>query len=222
MGEKIRLKAADGHEFDAYLARPQGKPRGAVVIVQEIFGVNSHIRGVTDGYAADGYLAIAPALFDRVQRNFETGYAPGDITVGRGLKDRASLDDAVRDVAAAVEHARSAGKVAVVGYCWGGTVAWLAAARIEGLACVVPYYGGGIPEYAGEAPRCPVLCHFGDKDTSPPPDAARAAVARYSSASAHFYPAGHGLNCDQRGSHDAACSKLARERTLEFLGKHVG
>lgn len=222
MGEKIRLKAADGHAFDAYVARPQGKPRGAVVIVQEIFGVNSHIRGVTDGYAADGYLAIAPALFDRVQPGFETGYKPEDITVGRGLKDRASLDDAVRDVAAAVEHARAGGKVAVVGYCWGGTVAWLAAARIAGLACAVPYYGGGIPEYAGEAPRCPVLCHFGDKDTSPAPDAARAAVAKHSSASAHFYPAGHGFNCDQRGSYDAASSKLARERTLEFLAKHVG
>ena len=222
MGETTRIKSADGHEFDAYIARPQGKPRGAVVIVQEIFGVNSHVRAVTDGYAADGYLAIAPALFDRVQPGFETGYKPEDIAVGRELKDRASIDDAVNDVAACVAQVRDAGKVAVVGYCWGGTVAWLAAARIEGVACTVPYYGGGIAQYADEAPRCPVLCHFGDKDTTPTPEQARAAVAKHPAVAAHFYPAGHGFNCDQRGSYDAASSKLARERTLVFLAKHVG
>ncbi len=222
MGETIRLKAADGHEFDAYVARPQGKPRAAVVVVQEIFGVNSHIRAVTDGYAADGYLAIAPALFDRVQPGFETGYTAEDVAVGRELKDRASIDDAVHDVAAAVEHVRPTGKVAVVGYCWGGTVVWLAAARIDGLACVVPYYAGGIAQYAAEAPHCPVLCHFGDKDTSPTPEQAAAAVAKHPSVIAHYYPAGHGFNCDLRGSYDAASSKLARERTLAFLAKHAG
>ncbi len=222
MGKTIELKSADGHPFSAYVATPAGKPRGAVVIVPEIFGVNSHIRALTDGYSADGYLAIAPALFDRAERGFETGYTPEDVAKGRALKDRVSIDDAVIDVAACVAQVREAGNVAVVGYCWGGTVAWLAAARIDGLACAVPYYGGGIAQYAGEAPRCPVLCHFGDKDTTPTPGQARAAVAKHARAAAHFYPAGHGFNCDQRGSYDAASSRLARERTLAFLGEHVG
>ncbi|MCL4745076.1 MAG: dienelactone hydrolase family protein [Burkholderiaceae bacterium] len=222
MGEKVELRAADGHRLAAYVARPKGTPRGAVVVVQEIFGVNRHIRAVTDGFAADGYLAVAPALFDRIQRDYETGYEPEDIAAGRALKDGTRLDDSVRDVSAAVEFARAGGEVAVVGYCWGGTVAWLAATRIDGIACAVPYYGGGIPEYAAEAPRCPVLCHFGDKDTSPAPDAARAAVAKHKSVTAHFYPAGHGFNCDLRGSYHEESAKLARERTIAFLAKKIG
>src|SRR5450759_3687031 len=139
----IQLIASDGHKLDAYRADPAGKPRGAVVVVQEIFGVNSHIRSVADGFAADGYLAIAPALFDRARRNVELGYAPEDIAAGRELKAASPTDAALLDIAAAVRAAAPAGKVGVVGYCWGGYLTWMAAAKLPSLSCAVPYYGGG-------------------------------------------------------------------------------
>jgi len=222
MGSTVNLTAADGHVFAAYVAQPQGTPRGAIVVVQEIFGVNSHIRSLADGYAADGYLAIAPALFDRQVRGYETGYTPDEIAKSRELMGKVSIDDAIRDVAASVEHVRSAGRVAIVGYCWGGTVTWLAAARVPGLACAVPYYGGQMGKYIGESPRCPVMGHFGEQDTTPSPEQIRALVDAHPSFSAHFYPAGHGFNCDQRGSYHAESAKLARSRTLAFLAKQVG
>jgi len=218
----IELSAADGHRFAAWVAEPAGKARGAIVIAPEIFGVNSHIRSVADGYAADGYLAVAPALFDRVQRDYESGYSPDEIQAGVSIMQKVDMADALKDVAACVSHAGTAGKVAVVGYCWGGTVAWVAAARVGGLACAIPYYGGGIPNFADEQPKCPVMLHFGEQDKSPTPEQARKVAAANPSAIAHFYEAGHGFNCDQRGSYDAAASKLARSRTLEFLAKHVG
>jgi carboxymethylenebutenolidase len=222
MGSFVELTAADGHKFAAYRAEPAGRTRGAIVIAPEVFGINSHIRSVADGFAADGYLAIAPALFDRVQRDYETGYSQPEIQAAIALMQKVNIDDAIKDVAAAVELARPAGKVAVVGYCWGGTVAWVAAARVPGLACSIPYYGGGIPNYAAEKPRCPVMFHFGEQDQSPAPDAARAVVDAHPGTIAHFYPAGHGFNCDQRGSYHAESSALARTRTMEFLAKHVG
>lgn len=222
MGSFIELAAADGHRFAAWQAVPQGRARGALVIAPEIFGVNSHIRGVADGYAADGYLAIAPALFDRVQRNYETGYAPDEIQAGVAIMQRIAFDDALQDAAATIAHATAAGRVAIVGYCWGGTVAWLAAARLTGLAAAVPYYGGGMPNHADEAPKCPVLCHFGERDKSPSPAQARALLARHPDVAGYFYDAGHGFNCDQRGSYDAEASRLARTRTLAFLAQHVG
>ena len=218
----IELTARDGHRFAAYVAQPAGKARGAIVVAPEIFGVNSHIRGVADGYAADGYLALAPALFDRAQRGFECGYSPEDIQAGVAIMQRVAMEDALKDVDASIAHAGAAGKVAIVGYCWGGTVAWVAAARADGLACAIPYYGGGMPDYIGERPLCPVMCHFGERDTRPSPEQARAIAAAHPQVIAHFYPAGHGFNCDQRGSFDADSARLARSRTLEFLARHVG
>jgi carboxymethylenebutenolidase len=222
MGSMIELTAADGHKFGAYKAEPAGKPRGAVVVVMEIFGVNSHIRAVADGYAADGYVAIAPAMFDRVQRNYECGYTQPEIEVSRGLMQKASLDDALKDVTAAINEVASAGKVGIVGYCWGGTVAWKAAAEVAGLACSSPHYGGGIPNHASLEAKCPVMFHWGEKDQSITPEAAQKVKVAQPQWEHHFYPAGHGFNCDQRGSFDAASAKLARERTLTFLRKHVG
>lgn len=222
MAAAIRLNASDGHELSAWLARPASTPRGGLVILQEIFGVNGHIRRVTESFAAHGYLAIAPALFDRVQRNHETGYAPDEIQAGVAIMQRIDFDAALKDVAAAIAHGASAGRVAIVGYCWGGTVAWLAAARLAGLAAAVPYYGGDMPNHADESPQCPVLCHFGERDKSPSPAQARALLARHPEVAAHFYDAGHGFNCDQRPSYDAAASGLARTRTLAFLAQHVG
>jgi carboxymethylenebutenolidase len=222
MGHWIDLTAADGKTISGWRAEPAGKPRGGLVVVQEIFGVNSHIRGVCDGYAADGYLAIAPALFDRIQARVDLGYTPDDIEKGRELRSKASLDHALADVAAAQKVAAAAGKVGIVGYCWGGYVVWMSAARLSGFACAVPYYGGGMLEAVGERPRCPVLAHFGEKDTMIPAEGVRRFAAAHHEAEVHLYPANHGFNCDQRGSYDAPSAKLARERTLAFLRKHVG
>jgi len=222
MGQNIELQADDGHRFQAYVAQPAGKPRGAIVVVQEIFGVNSHIRSVADGYAADGYLAIAPALFDRAQRGYDTGYSPDDIQAGVAVMQKVNLDDAMRDVRACVAHVAGAGKVGIVGYCWGGTVSWVAAAKVDGLACAIPYYGGGIYGQIGQQARCPVMFQFADQDKSPTLAQAQEIAAAHPQAITHLYAANHGFNCDQRGSYDAASAKLARERALAFLGRHVG
>jgi carboxymethylenebutenolidase len=222
MGHWIDLTAGDGATISAWRSEPAGTPRGGLVVVQEIFGVNSHIRSVCDGYAADGYLAVAPALFDRIRPRVDLGYTPEDIERGRDLKAKASLDHALADVAAAQEAATVAGKVGIVGYCWGGYVAWMSAARLAGFACAVPYYGGGMLEAGGERPRCPVLAHFGEKDTMIPAEGVRKFAAAHPDARVHLYPANHGFNCDQRGSYDAPSAKLARERTLAFLREHVG
>jgi carboxymethylenebutenolidase len=222
MGRTIDLKAADGHALKAYLAEPTGRPRGAVVVVQEIFGVNSHIRSVADGYAADGYLAIAPAMFDRARRGVESGYTQDEIQAGVALMQSVSWDAAMSDASAAAEAVAHAGKVGMVGYCWGGAVTWLAAARVRGLAAAVPYYGGAIPSLNGERPKCPTMLHFGETDASIPLNQARAVAKSHPDATVHFYAAGHGFNCDQRASYNAAAAKLARERTLAFFRKHVG
>jgi carboxymethylenebutenolidase len=223
MGKMIELTAADGHKLGAYRAEPSGKPRAGLVVIQEIFGVNSHIKSVTDGFAADGYLAIAPAMFDRAQRNYDTGYSPDEIQAGLKVMQGLDWDNTLKDVAAAVQAVQSAGKVGIVGYCWGGTVAWVAAARLSGLSASVPYYGGGIPNFIGEQPRIPVMFQFGEQDQSPTLEQAKKVAAAHPQASAHYYPAaGHGFNCDQRPSYNATASKQARERTLEFFRKHLG
>jgi carboxymethylenebutenolidase len=222
MGTQIVLTARDGHSLNAYRADPSGTPRAAVIVVQEIFGVNSHIRSVADSYAAEGYLALAPAFFDRVRRDYETGYSPDDVQAGIALMQSLKMDDVLTDLQAAIEAAGGVGKIGLVGYCWGGTVCWVAAARSAGIACAVPYYGGGIPGYIGEKPACPVMAHFGEQDTHPSLEQARAVAAAHPQITAHFYPAGHGFNCDQRGSFDAASAQLARSRTLQFFAKHLG
>ena len=219
----IELTASDGHKLAAWKAEPAGKPRGAVVIVPEIFGVNSHIRAVTDGYAAKGYLAIAPAFFDRHQRDYETGYEQADIAAGREIIGKLDWKNTMLDLAAGISAAKAGGKVAVIGYCWGGTVAWLASTRATEATCAVAYYGGAIASFIDEQPARPVLMHIGETDTHPSPETGREAAKRYpDQAEAHIYESvGHGFNCDQRGSFNAAASKLALERTLAFLEAHL-
>ena len=223
MGSMIELKAADGFMLAAYRAEPSGKPRGAVVVIQEIFGVNKHIRSVADGYAADGYVAVAPAMFDRVQRGYDTGYSPPEIEAGRALMQKVDWKQAMLDVDAAVAEARKSGKVGIVGYCWGGTVTWRAAHATAGLACAAPYYGGGMANFIGEKPKAPTMCHFGELDQSPSLEQAKSIAAAHPEITANYYAgAGHGFNCDMRGSYNAEASKLARSRTLEFFRKHLG
>jgi carboxymethylenebutenolidase len=217
----MELTAADGHRLQAYETVPSGAARGRVVVVQEIFGVNDHIRRVADGYAADGYRVIAPALFDRVRPGIELGYTDADIAEGRKIRGQLSFDQALADVEAA-RKALGDRNIGIVGYCWGGTVTWLAAARIAGFAAAASYYGGGIGQFAAEHPRCPTQCHFGEKDHAIPMSEVAAVRAANPGVEVYTYPAGHGFNCDARASFDAAAAKLARDRTLAFFRKHLG
>jgi carboxymethylenebutenolidase len=221
-GRWIEVTAGDGFKGVAYRADPAGKSRGGLVVAHEIFGVNAHIRSVCDGFAADGYLAVAPALFERYEQGVDLGYTPDDIARGREIRGRVATGEALADIAAARDVAAQAGKVGVIGYCWGGLLAWLAAARVPGFACAVVYYGGGITEAIGEQPRCPVMGHFGEQDAMIPMAGIQALAAAHPSAQVFTYPAGHGFNCDQRGSFHAESAKLARERSLTFLRQHVG
>jgi carboxymethylenebutenolidase len=231
MGQYIDLKAADGFVFPAYVARPAGQPRGGVVVLQEIFGLNAHIRAVADGYAAAGYLAVAPATFHRIRPGVELGYAPDDMSAGAALKaavEALSMDVAapgvLQDIQAAIDHAATAGKVGVVGYCWGGLLTWRSACLLRGVSAAVPYYGGGItaPAEIARTPRCPVLAHFGEKDHWIPLDGVAAFRQAHPDVEVHVYPANHGFNCDHRGAYDAAAATLARERTLAFFAQHLG
>jgi carboxymethylenebutenolidase len=220
MSEFTTLMARDGHEFQAWLAPPPGTARGAVVIVQEIFGVNAHIRSVTDGYAKDGYVAIAPALFDRVRRGIELGYDDEGMKEGRGYVSQLKHEQTMLDIAAAIAVVRHAGRVGVIGYCWGGTIAYLCACELA-IACAVAYYGGAIAKHLDKRPKCPVMYHFGEKDKHIPLSDIEQIKAAHPQGEFYLYPADHGFNCDARGSYDAPSAQLARERTLGFLAKHV-
>ena len=226
MSNFIDLKAADGFSFPAYVAQPAGKPRGAVVVLQEIFGVNSHIRQVADGYAAEGYLAVAPATFHRVKPGVELGYTADDITAGAALKAQVEALPApgvLQDIQAAIKHASQAGKVGIVGYCWGGLLTWRAACLLDGLSAAAPYYGGGstLPAEIARKPRVPVMAHFADQDQHITMDTVRAFEQAHPEVEVHVYSANHGFNCDQRGSYDEAAAKLAKQRTLAFFAKHL-
>jgi len=223
MGTTLQLTAADGHKFSAYRADPVGKPKGAVIVIMEIFGVNKHIKEVTDGFAADGYVAIAPAMFDRWHPNLDVGYTGADLDAARAAMGKAKLDEAIKDVVATLNEVKSAGKVGIVGYCWGGTCAWKSASSVDGLSAAVCYYGGGIPGLTTEKPKCPVQFHWGEADAGIPMEKAKAVEAAYPNAPHYYYPgAGHGFNCDHRASYNAEAAKLAKQRTLEFFAKHVG
>ncbi len=219
--ETVTLEAADGHSFAAYLSRPDGTPRAGLVVVQEVFGVNDHMRAVADSFAAEGFLAIAPALFDRAERGVELGYGEDDLMRGRALRGAVEAEAVLRDIEAARAAVAEAGPTALVGYCWGGLVAWQAAAALD-LAAAVGYYGGGIQDNLDRPPRCPVMLHFGDKDAFITPEHIAAVRAAYPELPIHTYPAGHGFNCDQRADYNAESAALARERTLAFFAERLG
>lgn len=222
MGNIIQLSASDGHDFDAYQADPDGAPKGAIVLIQEIFGINSHIRSVCDGYAADGYVTIAPALFDRIKRGVELGYDEEGRNAGIGIRKQLQWDDVLSDVEASADAVSSAGKTAVIGYCFGGSVAWLAATRLS-FDCAVSYYGGNVSDFADEKPKCPVIFHIGDQDNAVPAEKIETIRKAQPDLPLHIYQgAGHGFNCEVRGSWNEAAATLARSRSIEFLGQHIG
>jgi carboxymethylenebutenolidase len=221
VGEFTTLMARDGHEFNAWLAAPAHSRettavRGAVLILQEIFGVNRHIRRVADDYAADGYVAIAPCLFDRIRRGIELGYSDEEVQQGRGYRMQLPEEKTLLDMSASINVVRHAGRVAAVGYCWGGTLAYLAACELP-VSCAVSYYGGQIVQHLDKPPRRPVMYHFGERDPYIRPDDIEKIRAADPNGVFHLYPADHGFNCEDRGSYDAASARLARERSRSFL-----
>jgi len=226
MGKEIRLSAADGHSFAAYQkTQSSGEVRGGLVVVQEIFGVNAHIRRVADGFADDGYEVIAPAIFDRAERGVDLGYEAADRDKGIALRKAIPNEHMLADIAACVAALKPAGKVGIVGYCLGGSLAWLAAARVTGLAAAVGYYGGAIASELNAKPRCPVMLHFGEEDTGiPMSDVAKIkAAADPALVQVFTYKgAGHAFNRDGSAAWHGEAARVARERTIAFLREHVG
>jgi carboxymethylenebutenolidase len=220
MGEFNTLMARDGHEFRAYLAAPPGRARGAIVVIQEIFGVNAHIRSVTDGFAAEGYVAIAPSLFDRVRRGIELDYNDKTMQEGQGYVKQLQHEEILKDLSAAIAVVKHAGRVGVVGYCWGGTMAYVAACELP-VACAVAYYGGSIVKYLDKKPKRPVMYHFGEQDQSIKPEDIEKIKAVHSQGIYYTYPAKHAFNRDVGPNYEPQSAALARQRTLEFFAKYV-
>jgi carboxymethylenebutenolidase len=228
MSEWIKLKTSDGVEMSAYVARPAGEPIGALVLVQEIYGVNAHIRSVADGYAKDGFLVVAPAIFDRIERGLELSYSPEDMKRAFAIYPKLKPEETLLDVAAAYEWAKKAGKgIGVIGYCYGGLISWLSATRGENLkmqpSCCVGYYAGGIGSVAKEEPSCPVMLHFGADDTHIGKDQIDAVRAAHPEVEIFVYEgAGHAFNREPDShSYNPGAAKVARERTLEFLKNNI-
>ena len=223
MGETITLTAQDGHSFSAYRADPTGTPKAALVVIQEIFGVNGHMRNVTDRFAAAGYVAVCPAILDRTKRDVELGYTPEDIETAKGLRTNITYDQALADIDACRNLLAGEGlKLGVVGYCWGGSLAWASATRLNGFSVAVSYYGGDVASMADETAKCPVQFHFGEKDQGIPLDKVEIVKTKQPSHPLYIYEgAGHGFSCDERGSFHPAASELAGRRTAEFLAKYL-
>lgn len=227
MSEWVKLQASDGHELSGYLARPEGETIGALVVVQEIFGVNQYVRKVADRYARDGFVALAPALFDRIEKGVELGYEGEDMKRAVEFYQKLKPETALLDVAAAFHHLEPEGKgIGVIGYCYGGFMSWLSATRGETLKmqpdCCVGYYAGGIGSVAKEEPSCPVMLHFGAEDSHIGQDQVEAVRQAHPEVEIFVYEgAGHGFACDARSSYNPEAAKLARERSLEFLKKHI-
>ena len=211
------ITASDGKTIKMYIARPDDKPKGAVVVLQEIFGVNAHIRSVCDRLAAEGYVAGAPALFDRVSPGYERGYEPNDVQEGIGLMKTFDFAACMMDIFAAIDLLKADGKVSVVGFCLGGSLAYRSAITRNDLAAASCYYGGQISDMADTAPNCPTIIHFGETDQSIPIEKAEIVKTKRPEVPVYIYPAGHGFNCDARGAYEPQSAKIAWDRTLKLF-----
>jgi len=222
VGHDIKLTASDNFQLGGYRADPAGGAKGALVVIQEIFGVNHHIRNVCDRYAGEGYVAIAPAIFDRIEPNFQSGYSPGEVAVARKFVAHPDWEAMLRDVQAAIDSVKDVGPVGIVGFCLGGSVAFVAATKLSGLRAAVGYYGGAIARFADDKPKVPTLLHFGEKDAGIPLSDVDSIRTRRPELEIHVYPgAQHGFACDERASYDKASADLAAQRTLTFFAKHL-
>jgi len=222
LGKQFTLTAADQFQLGAYRADPSGPSKGGVVVIQEIFGVNHHIRAVCDRLATEGYTAVAPALFDRTQKGFECGYTPDEIANARKFVAAPNWEAMMKDTQAAIDELKKEGPVAIIGFCMGGSVAFLAACRLNGLSCAIAYYGGQIAKFADEKPKVPVQMHFGEKDQGIPMTDVEMIKKKQPQAEIYTYPdAPHGFHCDERASFTESAAKVAWPRALDFLKKHV-
>lgn len=218
-----QITSSDGFELGVYQAAPEGTAIGAVVVIQEIFGVNVHIREVVDGYAEAGYFAIAPKIFDRVERDIELGYEQADMAQGISLAfEKLDRDLVLEDLQAAINTAAAHGKVGVVGYCFGGLLTWLSACECTGVSAASAYYGGGIAGELDRTAKCPVMMHFGELDAHIPLSDVDKVRSAQPQVDIFVYPADHGFNCNHRDSYDADAAKTAKSRTLEFFASHLG
>jgi carboxymethylenebutenolidase len=222
MGQNITLTASDGFKLGAYRADPAFSPKGAIVVIQEIFGVNSHIRNVCDRLANEGYVAIAPAIFDRIEPNFQSGYSPDEVAVARKFIANTDWAAMLRDTQAAIDEAKASGPVGIIGFCLGGSVAYAAATKLTGLKAAVGYYGGTIARSADDKPTVPTQLHFGEKDAGIPLTDVETIKAKRPDVEVFIYPgAQHGFGCDERASFDKASSDLAWQRSLAFFAEHL-
>ena len=222
MGDQISIKMQDGFELSAYSSIPPARTKGVVLVIQEIFGVNAHIREVADVYAAQGYLAIAPALFDRIERGIELGYAQADM--GRGIElafQGLEMAQTMMDLQAVVDHGAAQGTVGVVGYCFGGLLTYLSACQLKDVAAASSYYGGGIAGELDHQPKCPLIMHFGELDAHIPMTDVEKIKAANPRISVHVYDADHGFNCDHRASYSKQAAELALRRTLAHFDQHL-
>jgi carboxymethylenebutenolidase len=217
LGHHVKLQTVDGHRLGAYRADPDGQAIGGIVVLQEIFGVNKHIRSICDRLASEGYVAVAPALFDRITPGFESGYSNDEVTKARSFISKVDWDAMLLDVEAAAKAMSKSQPTSVIGFCLGGSVAYLAAIRQRGFAASVCFYGGKIVAYADEAPLCPTQMHFGEQDHGIPLIDVETIRGERSDCDVHLYPAGHGFNCDERASFHPESAALAWERTLTFI-----
>ena len=222
MGHDIKLTASDNFQLGGYRADPAGAPKAAVVVIQEIFGVNHHIRAVCDRLAGEGYVAIAPAIFDRVERNFQCGYSPDEIAVARKFVANPDWPAMLRDTQAAVDEVKSVGAVGIIGFCLGGSIAYAAATKLSGLSAAIGYYGGAIVRFADGKPDVPTQLHFGEKDAGIPLSDVETIRAKRPDVEICIYPgAQHGFHCDERASYDKASADIAWPRSLGFLARHL-
>ena len=222
MGQDIKLTASDNFQFAAYRADPGGAPKGAVVVIQEIFGVNHHIRSVCDRLAKEGYVAIAPSIFDRTEPNFQSGYSPDEIANARKFVANPDWAAMARDSQAAIDAVKSVGPVGIIGFCLGGSIAYVAAARLSGLKAAIGYYGGAVVRFADEKPKVPTQLHFGEKDAGIPLSDVETIKAKQPGVEVFIYPgAQHGFHCDERPSYDKASADIAWPRSMAFFAKHL-
>jgi carboxymethylenebutenolidase len=222
MGQDIKLTASDGFQLGGYRADPTGTPKAAIVVIQEIFGVNHHIRVVCDRLAGAGYVAIAPSIFDRIEPNFQCGYSPDEIAVARKFVANPDWAAMLRDTQAAIDAVRNVGAVGIVGFCLGGSVAYAAATKLTGLSAAIGYYGGAIVRFADDKPKVPTQLHFGENDAGIPLTDVETIRSKRPDVEIHVYPgAQHGFSCDERASYDKASADIAWPRSLEFFAKHL-
>ena len=222
MGHDIKLTASDHFQLGGYRADPASAPKAAVVVIQEIFGVNHHIRAICDRFAGNGYVAIAPAIFDRIEPNFQSGYSPEEVAVARKFVANPDWAAMLRDSQAAIDAVKDVGPVGIIGFCLGGSVAYAAATKLSGLSAAIGYYGGAIVRIAGDAPKVPTQLHFGEKDAGIPLSDVDIIRTKRPEVEIHVYPgAQHGFNCDERASYDQASAGIAKQRSLDFFARHL-